>query len=150
MTLRRDDQRRRVRHRDQDSWLTFWASSLLESGQHVVHELPHGRSAWVHVVRGEAALGAIILARGDGAGVTADRAVSFTARAATENPDRRPRRTDFPVRGAAWRRGLEVEDAPLDSLAAKRTVGPGSSHGRWLRRMGRPPTPSNRTMTTSY
>lgn len=27
MTLRRDEQRRHVRHRDQDSWLTFWAQN---------------------------------------------------------------------------------------------------------------------------
>jgi redox-sensitive bicupin YhaK (pirin superfamily) len=55
-------------------------SALLDSGQHLIHELPHGRTAWVHVVRGEVTLGDAILTTGDGAGVTAARAVSLTAR----------------------------------------------------------------------
>ena len=55
-------------------------SALLEPGQHVVHELSHGRSAWIHVVQGEVTLGDIVLTAGDGAGVTGERAVSLTAR----------------------------------------------------------------------
>jgi quercetin 2,3-dioxygenase len=59
-------------------------SAMLEPGQHVVHELPPGRSAWLHLVRGEATLGDVVLNTGDGAGVTDDRAVSLTAREKTE------------------------------------------------------------------
>ncbi len=59
-------------------------SALLDPGQHVVHALADGRSAWVHLVHGEAKLGDVVLRTGDGAGVTADRAVSITARAVTE------------------------------------------------------------------
>jgi redox-sensitive bicupin YhaK (pirin superfamily) len=59
-------------------------SAILDPGQHVVHELSPGRSAWLHVVTGEASLGDEILSAGDGVGVTADRAVSLTAREVTE------------------------------------------------------------------
>jgi redox-sensitive bicupin YhaK (pirin superfamily) len=54
-------------------------SALLDAGQHVVHELAEGRSAWLHVVQGQVALGDLLLAAGDGAGIAAERAVSFTA-----------------------------------------------------------------------
>jgi redox-sensitive bicupin YhaK (pirin superfamily) len=46
--------------------------------------LSPGRSAWVHLVEGEATLGGVLLGAGDGAGVVADRAVSLTAREKTE------------------------------------------------------------------
>jgi redox-sensitive bicupin YhaK (pirin superfamily) len=59
-------------------------SAMLDPGKHVVHELMPGRSAWLHVVRGEATLGDVVLTTGDGAGVNADRAVSLTAREETE------------------------------------------------------------------
>jgi quercetin 2,3-dioxygenase len=59
-------------------------SALLFPGQHVVHELSPERSVWVQVVSGEAALGEIVLAKGDGAGIWGERAVSLTAREATE------------------------------------------------------------------
>ncbi len=59
-------------------------SALLEPGQHVVHELSQGRIAWLHLVEGEATLGDIVLTTGDGAGVTAERAVSLTAQSETE------------------------------------------------------------------
>ena len=62
----------------------FIYSAVLERGQHVVHELGRERRAWLHVVRGEAKLGDIVLLAGDGAGVTDDRAVSMTARAESE------------------------------------------------------------------
>jgi redox-sensitive bicupin YhaK (pirin superfamily) len=59
-------------------------SALLDPGQHLIHELSAGRSAWLHVVEGEVTLGDIVLTTGDGAGVTAERAVSLTAREETE------------------------------------------------------------------
>jgi len=58
---------------------TLMYSAVLDPGQHVVHELSPGRSAWLHVVNGEIRLGDIVLAMGDGAGVTAESAVSLTA-----------------------------------------------------------------------
>lgn len=58
--------------------------AMLDPGQHVVHELLSGRSAWLHVVKGEVTLGDITLTPGDGAGISAERAVSFTARGQTE------------------------------------------------------------------
>lgn len=59
-------------------------SAMLYPGQHVVHELASGRGAWVHLVHGEATLAELVLATGDGVGVTAERAVSLTARDETE------------------------------------------------------------------
>ena len=59
-------------------------SALLDPGKHVVHELLPGRSAWLHLVQGEATLGDLVLTTGDGAGVRAERAVSLTAREETE------------------------------------------------------------------
>jgi quercetin 2,3-dioxygenase len=59
-------------------------SAMLDPGQHVVHELLPQRNAWLHLVRGEATLGDLVLTTGDGAGVTAERAVSLTARETTE------------------------------------------------------------------
>jgi redox-sensitive bicupin YhaK (pirin superfamily) len=59
-------------------------SAILDPGQHVVHELLPGRSAWLHLVRGEVTLGDIALTTGDGAGVRTERAVSLTARQQTE------------------------------------------------------------------
>jgi redox-sensitive bicupin YhaK (pirin superfamily) len=55
-------------------------SSVFAGGQHVVHELPPGRCAWLHVVSGEVSLGDVVLTRGDGVVVATERAVSFTAR----------------------------------------------------------------------
>lgn len=54
-------------------------SAVLDPGQHVVHELTPGRSAWLHVVEGEVRLGDFVLGMGDGAGVTAQSAISLTA-----------------------------------------------------------------------
>lgn len=59
-------------------------SSLLHRGQHLVHELLLGRAAWLHVVAGEVTLGDLVLSTGDGAGLTAERAVSLTAREEAE------------------------------------------------------------------
>lgn len=62
----------------------FLYSALLESGQHVVHELSPGRSVWLHLVHGEVTLDDVVLTTGDGAGVSAQPAVSFTARGGSE------------------------------------------------------------------
>lgn len=59
-------------------------SALLPPGQHVVHELTPGRSAWLHLVQGEATTAEVILTAGDGVGVTAAPAVSLTACGETE------------------------------------------------------------------
>jgi quercetin 2,3-dioxygenase len=59
-------------------------SAMIEPGRHVVHELSRGRSAWLHIVQGEATLGDLVLTTGDGVGLTAERAISFTARVQTE------------------------------------------------------------------
>lgn len=59
-------------------------SALLEPGRHLIHELPRGRSAWLHIVQGEARLGDVVLGTGDGAGLTAERLVSLTANEETE------------------------------------------------------------------
>lgn len=59
-------------------------SAMLDPGQHVIHELPQGRSAWLHLVQGEVTLGDTVLTTGDGAGVTAEPAVSLTAREEAE------------------------------------------------------------------
>jgi quercetin 2,3-dioxygenase len=54
-------------------------SALIETGQHLVHELAAGRSAWLHLVHGEASLDDLVLTAGDGAGFSGERAVSLTA-----------------------------------------------------------------------
>jgi len=59
-------------------------SGILEPGLHVVHELAPGRSAWLHIVQGEATLVDLVLTTGDGVGVAAERAISLTARDETE------------------------------------------------------------------
>jgi hypothetical protein len=59
-------------------------SAMLDSGQHTIHELSEGRSAWLQVVVGALTLGDLVLIAGDGARITGERAVSFTAREATE------------------------------------------------------------------
>jgi quercetin 2,3-dioxygenase len=59
-------------------------AAMLGAGQHVVHELLQGRHAWLHVVQGEVTLNEAVLATGDSARVTAERAVSVRAREETE------------------------------------------------------------------
>lgn len=59
-------------------------SAMLSRGQHVVHELMEGRSAWLHVVEGEVMMGDAILSTGDGAGITDARSVSLTAQGEAE------------------------------------------------------------------
>jgi redox-sensitive bicupin YhaK (pirin superfamily) len=59
-------------------------SALLQPGQHVVHPLAADRRAWLHLVHGRVRLGDRILAAGDGAAITAERAVSLTAQEDSE------------------------------------------------------------------
>jgi quercetin 2,3-dioxygenase len=59
-------------------------SAMLDPGQHVVHELSEGHRAWLHIVQGEVLLDDLVLTAGDGVGVTAECAVSLTAREQTE------------------------------------------------------------------
>ena len=59
-------------------------SSILDPGHHLVHELLPGRSAWLHVIRGETAMQEIILTEGDGAGVRIEPSVSITAQEDSE------------------------------------------------------------------
>ena len=59
-------------------------SALLDPGQHIVHQLLLGHSAWLHLVEGEVTLGDVVLTMGDGAGIKAEHAISFTASEKTE------------------------------------------------------------------
>lgn len=59
-------------------------SAILDRGQHVVHELAEGRRAWLQLLQGELTLGDLSLSAGDGVVVTAERAVSATARRESE------------------------------------------------------------------
>jgi redox-sensitive bicupin YhaK (pirin superfamily) len=59
-------------------------SSILDPGHHLFHELLPGRSAWLHLVCGEATLNNIILTQGDGAGVTIEPSVSLTVQEKSE------------------------------------------------------------------
>jgi len=55
-------------------------SAILDPGQHIVHELPVGRCAWLHLVRGQITVSAeVVLTAGDGAGICGEPSVSFTA-----------------------------------------------------------------------
>lgn len=63
--------------------VVLW-SAVLSRGQHVVHELMEGRSAWLHVVEGEVMMGDAMLSTGDGAGITDSRSVSLTAQGEAE------------------------------------------------------------------
>ena len=59
-------------------------SSILNTGHHLFHELLPGRSAWLHIVNGEATLNDIVLTQGDGVGVTIEPSVSLTVQEKTE------------------------------------------------------------------
>jgi redox-sensitive bicupin YhaK (pirin superfamily) len=59
-------------------------SALLETGRHLVYELTTGRTAWIHVVCGEATLDEVVLSQGDGVGVMNERSVSLTVQENTE------------------------------------------------------------------
>ncbi len=59
-------------------------STLLNKGNHMIHELKPGRKAWLHVVSGKIMLNELELKTGDGAGISDDIGVSFTAQEPTE------------------------------------------------------------------
>jgi redox-sensitive bicupin YhaK (pirin superfamily) len=59
-------------------------STFIHRGNHMIHELGPGRSAWLHVVKGQISLNDFRLHTGDGAGLSGEMAVSFTAREPTE------------------------------------------------------------------
>ena len=59
-------------------------SAVLDTGRHTVYELSNGRASWLHVVRGAVSIADTVLSSGDSAGITSERAVSFTAREETE------------------------------------------------------------------
>jgi len=59
-------------------------SSVLNPGQHLVHELGARRSAWLHVVHGEITCDDAVLQTGDAASFALERAVSLTACAPSE------------------------------------------------------------------
>ena len=49
----------------------------VKAGQELAHDLPAGRQAWVHVIRGAAKVNGESLATGDAAAVTAEPSVTF-------------------------------------------------------------------------
>jgi redox-sensitive bicupin YhaK (pirin superfamily) len=59
-------------------------STFIHKGNHMIHELKPGRSSWLHVVKGRILLDGLNLQTGDGAGLSAEVAVSFTAQMPTE------------------------------------------------------------------
>jgi redox-sensitive bicupin YhaK (pirin superfamily) len=59
-------------------------SSILDPGHHLVHELLPGRTAWLHIVFGEATLNEIVLTQGDGVGVMIEPSVSLTVQKSAE------------------------------------------------------------------
>jgi len=54
-------------------------SSILLTGQHLVHALGEGRGAWLHVVKGRVHLHEHFLGTGDAAALEVEKAVSFMA-----------------------------------------------------------------------
>jgi len=59
-------------------------SSILEPGQHLVHELRSGRGAWLHVVEGRLQVVDRVLEAGDGASFVEEVGVSMTAKEPSE------------------------------------------------------------------
>ena len=107
-------------------------SALLGPGKHVVHELSEGRSAWLQLVQGEVTLGDIVLTTGDGAGFTAERAVSLTAREETEIllidlGEPRPRSPGNGFRAAARTLAVAVIGSCILALGVALIVLPGPS-----------------------
>jgi redox-sensitive bicupin YhaK (pirin superfamily) len=60
-------------------------SVVLDAGRHLIHELLPGRSAWLHLIYGEATLQDVVMTQGDGGGLTTERSVSLTAQENTES-----------------------------------------------------------------
>ena len=59
-------------------------SAILDSGQHIAHLLQNRRAGWLHVVEGEIGIKDTSLSSGDGAGISAEPAISFTSQKPTE------------------------------------------------------------------
>jgi hypothetical protein len=59
-------------------------STFVNKGNHTIHEISPGRSAWLHVVKGHILLEDLDLQTGDGAGLTNERSLSFTAKSPAE------------------------------------------------------------------
>ena len=59
-------------------------SVVLDAGRHLIHELLPERTAWLHLIYGEATLQDIVMTQGDGGGLTTERSVSLTAQENTE------------------------------------------------------------------
>ncbi len=59
-------------------------SAFIHEGNHMIHELFPCRRAWIHVVNGEISMNDLKLQTGDGAGLSEEITVSFTAREPTE------------------------------------------------------------------
>jgi len=59
-------------------------STYIHTGNHIIHELKPGRKAWLQVVKGQILLGQLHLQAGDGAGLSDEIAISFTAEKPTE------------------------------------------------------------------
>jgi redox-sensitive bicupin YhaK (pirin superfamily) len=60
------------------------SSSIVDPGYHLFHELLPGRSAWLHILCGEAALDEVVLTQGDGAGVVDEPSVSIMVQESAE------------------------------------------------------------------
>ena len=75
------DGRRQSLRLFQDSMIL---SAVLSPGHHIIHNLLPDRMAWVHIVHGEATLGELVVATGDGVGLAGQPAVSITAQEETE------------------------------------------------------------------
>jgi redox-sensitive bicupin YhaK (pirin superfamily) len=59
-------------------------STLIHKGNHMIHEIKPGRSAWLHVVKGRILMNEMMFSTGDGAGFSDEMVVSFTAQEPTE------------------------------------------------------------------
>jgi len=59
-------------------------STLIHKGNHMIHELGPGRSAWLHVVKGHVLVGDNDLLTGDGIGFSDERSIAFTGKMPTE------------------------------------------------------------------
>jgi redox-sensitive bicupin YhaK (pirin superfamily) len=59
-------------------------SSILDPGQHIVHELLQGRKAWLHIVYGKVQANEICLTTGDSMGIDDELSISLTVREDTE------------------------------------------------------------------
>jgi redox-sensitive bicupin YhaK (pirin superfamily) len=59
-------------------------STLINKGNHMIHEMKPGRNAWLHVVKGRIEMNELQLRGGDGAGFSDEMSVSFTALEPTE------------------------------------------------------------------